>query len=163
MKFFIRSLNYKKFIVFSFAFSLAVAILTSLLTLFSTENFQTESTLFHQNIFIIFCMVVFIGPIIETFIFQFLVIEISIKLTKSILLVVLFSGLVFAASHFSNEKILVDKIIILVSTFCSGIVWALIYIEAKKRKNLSPFLLILGIHIFENLIGFIINFNNFKG
>lgn len=104
----------------------------------------------------IFLLTVIIGPLIETFLFQFLIIELvllsfrKIKIRGGEFLAVLLSSILFATTHpFS--------FIYLFSAFISGIIYGIFYLIAKNRMGLNGFLVVFIVHSFYNLIVFFMN------
>lgn len=152
------SINKKQFIIYSFLLSLSITLTTNILTnLFVAEDLKIKNDLMEQHISIIFLFIVLISPFFETLIFQFSIIELGYKFIKKEKIVLFTSAFLFGFVHIFNNEAIINKVIYFTITFLSGLIWAIIYSLAKKRKNVSPFLLILSIHIFENLIGFVIN------
>jgi hypothetical protein len=99
-------------------------------------------------------LILLIGPIFETLLFQCGVIEITHILLKRTSLLgpisIILSTLLFAFSHFNGNTYL------FVNSLISGIILSLIYLIAMK-KDLSPFFSTSLIHIMSNLFAFIMN------
>ena len=139
------------FIVFCFTFDLISSFLGSkLLSSFITNEPNLN---FKEGLVFEFLIIVLFAPIIETLIFQFAVIELVlnyIKQKSTYYIAVLLSGSLFGISHFYNLQYTIYCFII-------GIGFALMYLIAKKRKDINPILLVFLVHSFTNLIGFISN------
>jgi membrane protease YdiL (CAAX protease family) len=101
----------------------------------------------------IFILVVILGPLVETFIFQFGVIELFALINKSrfIKVIALFvSSFLFGLSHSSSLEYIIKGTI-------SGFLFSSCYLLAKERKDISPFVLVFIVHASSNLFVFIIN------
>lgn len=86
-------------------------------------------------------------PFVETFIFQYLVIELirTIKKIKdSTFLTIIISAIVFSLSHYYN-------VLYIFYSFIMGVLLAYTYILYEK-KNYHPFLMVMVIHILRNTI-----------
>lgn len=99
----------------------------------------------------IFILSVIIGPIIESFLFQYLIIEILyiFKIIK-VEIILIISALAFSLSHYYN-------FIYILITFISGLIYASYYIYLKIEKKKFPFLYILALHSLYNFTVFILN------
>jgi len=130
------------------------------LQLISKSYFQNQdyinTSLEGMGTGVIFLIVVILGPLIETLLFQFLLIELVILLFKSIkirggqFIGVLVSSFLFAAAH-------PYSFIYLLSAFLSGVIYGFFYIISKNRKGLNGFLVVYIVHSFYNLIVFLTN------
>jgi len=104
----------------------------------------------------IFLIVVILGPLIETFLFQFVLIELIILLFKSIkirggqVIAVLVSSFLFAATH-------PYSFIYLFSALISGLMYGIFYLISKRKKGLNGFSVVFIVHSFYNLIVFLTN------
>jgi Type II CAAX prenyl endopeptidase Rce1-like len=106
--------------------------------------FRFES--FRERIFV----VVLSAPIIETLIFQFFVIEKSIKYLKSNKLTALFlSAMLFGLSHHYS-------IAYISKAFCAGLLFGVLYFVVQN-KGRNPILYVTIAHASFNLIGVVIN------
>ncbi len=102
----------------------------------------------------IFIVSVIIAPLFETLIYQYSVIEGALFILKkrnyANVLAILLSGLLFGVSHpYSISYLAIATIM--------GWSFAIFYVVAKSRKDISPFLLILVVHMVLNTIAFVIN------
>lgn len=122
---------------------------------FQEENFINTS-LEGLEIGEIFLIAVIISPLIETFLFQFLLIEFIILLFSFIkirggrLISVLVSSSLFAATH-------PYSFIYLFSALISGLMYGTFYLVAKSKKGLNGFSVVYIVHSFYNLIVFLAN------
>lgn len=103
-----------------------------------------------RSLFVAFLGSVIFAPLIETFIFQYLIIETLryFKINKNI--IIWFSCLVFAISHSYN---LVYMLLIIFP----GYLYSRYYIFLKDNKKKSPFLAIYFLHLLSNLLVFILD------
>jgi len=148
----------KKFVFGSFFIPLFYTLLVSAFASFLLkENIDIHSSNL-ENLTIIEKLIAFIiiAPFIETFIFQFIIIEILLSfIKKNEVLVILLSGFLFGFAHYFNAYNIIYSILAMVA----GILFASIYIIAKDRKDIYfPFLLVFGSHAFINFLSEFINF-----
>lgn len=109
------------------------------------DNFSSDFSLTE-----VFVLSIIIGPIIETFIFQFLIIEILYKFKLNYYLISLLSALAFGFSHSYNYFYILVMILL-------GWLYAIYYIYLKENKKKFPFLVILSLHALSNIISFLID------
>ncbi|UJP66762.1 CPBP family glutamic-type intramembrane protease [Mongoliitalea daihaiensis] len=104
----------------------------------------------------IFWVAVFLGPLLETFLFQYLIIELVfwfesiIKKQIPLLIPILLSAIPFGLTHDYNTYYLVTATI-------SGVIFAFFYIMAKQVNGLNPFWSVFSVHAAMNLVSFILN------
>ena len=99
----------------------------------------------------IFTLAVIIAPLIETFIFQYLIIEFLLRFKKiNIITIILVSALAFGLSH--NY----DFIYVLVICI-TGFIYASYYLYLKTKGIKFPFLYICSLHALWNFLSFILN------
>jgi hypothetical protein len=98
----------------------------------------------------IFFLAVIIAPLIETFIFQFLIIEILSKFKVNTSLILWISTLLFSLSHNYN-------VVYILAMVFPGLLYASFYLFLKKETSKSPFFMIFLLHAIANLIAFIID------
>lgn len=99
----------------------------------------------------IFILSILLAPLFETFLCQFLIIEILLLYKKiRIEIIVLISTLVFSLGHYYNF------IYILLIVF-PGFLYAYYYIYLKKSKTINPFFGVYILHLFSNLLAFILD------
>ena len=93
-----------------------------------------------------FILVVIVAPILETLIFQYLIINFFLTKTKSFYACVI-SSLIFALQHMYN-------LFYFVLTLFVGLIFAYLYVIGKKRNY--GFILVAVAHSLYNLIVFIL-------
>ncbi|MGY6520480.1 MAG: CPBP family intramembrane glutamic endopeptidase [Mongoliitalea sp.] len=104
----------------------------------------------------LFLVVVLGGPLLETFLFQYLIIELVfwiesiLKKQIPLLIPILLSGIPFGLTHDYNIYYLVVATI-------SGFLFAFFYIMAKYTKGLNPFWTVFAVHAASNFVSFILN------
>ena len=134
------------------AVCLALAILNGYFFNFINDKFfhftSDENGLAHLPIEAKLAIIVFLAPIIETVIFQFIPIEIlkNTKLRNPVFLI-LIPSLIFAGAHWYH-------FIYIIMAFVGGIILNYYYVETQKISKYS-FLLVVLLHSLYNLYGFI--------
>jgi membrane protease YdiL (CAAX protease family) len=98
---------------------------------------------------ILLIVTVILAPLIETFIFQYIVIKISFFFLKSALFSILLSAFLFGLNHLYS-------IPYFIVTFFAGIIYASLYFIAKA-KNTNPFWMIFLVHALYNLTVSLLN------
>ena len=98
----------------------------------------------------IFTLTVIIAPLIETFIFQYLIIEFLFRFKKiGVNIIILVSALAFGCSHYYN--------LIYVLAMCVvGFIFASYYLYLKIKEIRFPFLYIFSLHALWNFLVFIL-------
>jgi membrane protease YdiL (CAAX protease family) len=107
-----------------------------------TEHISTPS-LKYSGIFKIILMGVLLAPIIETFIFQKLFFD-FLRHKIKVRFIILISALCFGFSHFYD-------LVYVINTFFIGIILSIAY-ALWKKKNITPFWIVVIIHLLHNLI-----------
>ncbi|WP_394353722.1 CPBP family intramembrane glutamic endopeptidase [Echinicola salinicaeni] len=103
----------------------------------------------------IFLFTVIIAPFLETFLFQFLIIETVLfifnkfRISHSIYFAIAISSLAFGLSHSYN-------LYYVLFTLLAGVLYASFYLLAKKRHDLNGYLTVVLIHACTNFFGFIL-------
>ena len=99
----------------------------------------------------IFILTVIIAPLIETFIFQYLIIEFLFRFKKiKVNIIILISVLAFGCSHYYN--------LIYVLVMCVvGFIFASYYLYLKIKEIRYPFLYICSLHALCNFLVFILD------
>ena len=148
------TISKRKFVVLS----LVIPLLYNSLSVFVKIGPIHRKNLFQDlPLFIIFFNKVILGPLIETFIFQFLLLEVWMNVFKNhkykYLISILGSGLAFGLAHYTNTH----NPIYTIWTTISGWLLASIYLFSKIRKDVSPFLMVFFPHALINLISFLLN------
>lgn len=129
----------------------SVMLTLSILPILATINSVWPGEIANEGYskFSLFILAVVIAPIVETFLFQFVVIEILRKWISSSIIIVLLSSGLFAISHLSSYAYGL-------SNFFTGAILAYTYLLAIKRK-FSPFLCTTAVHSLRNVIVFVIS------
>ena len=101
-----------------------------------------------------FFLSVALGPLFETFVFQFSIIQIVRLLIKkakwAMLISVPLSALLFSLNHYYFPAYMV-------ATFLTGLIYAFAYYIARYRRDLPAFLVVAILHSFWNLFAFGMN------
>jgi membrane protease YdiL (CAAX protease family) len=150
------SISKRKFIFLSFTIPLFYTLIGSAIAFIFIDKVDTSNKLQH----FLFAKKIFYGvlliPFIETFIFQYLPIEL-LKLfakNKEFFITVISGGLFGFAHYFNNRDYFFS-----IAAFFAGLIFASIYLYSKKRKDISfPFLLVFSVHSVINLISISINY-----
>jgi len=156
-KYYFLSINRRKFIFLSFAIPLFYTLIGSTITFIFKVDIDTSCIL--QDLLgllkKIFYGVLF-APLIETFFFQYLPIELlRLIIKKKELFIVIISGALFGFAHYFNNH----DYLFSIAAFLVGLIFASIYLFAKNRKDISfPFLLVFCVHAVINLISLSINY-----
>ena len=136
------------FVVFfvDFVFHLAISYLITIYDSRILETFEKDTPLAE-----IFILSVIFGPLIETFIFQYLIIELFYyfkKHTPNIIIIT--SALIFSLVHNYN-------FIYIFVAFIAGLIYASYYLYLKATKKKYPFIYIWMLHTLYNLTVFILD------
>lgn len=142
--------NFKKVPLFwiLFIFHLVFGFISSeIVEVFAPSSFDVFDEKFSLGE--IFFLSVFLAPLIETFLFQYLIIEVLLyyKINKSLVIVI--SGLLFVLFHNYNWVYVFFAIF-------PGLLYASYYIFLKMRKKTFPFHTIVGLHSLYNLTLFLL-------
>ena len=147
-------LNRFIFVLIAIVGNLILSVLLSLIAGFLSEEALDISFFKDQSLIVIFLISVVFAPIFETLVFQYVIIEgvyFLMKMNKkSFLIGIVLSSILFGLSHFYNW------IYVFLATI-QGISFALVYNVAKKRKDMSPFIITWVTHIFLNVFAFLMN------
>lgn len=148
-----KKLGRNYFIAFSILFSIFLSfILTYLFSFFNEKPIHSEIVNNYSTLKS-FIFRVLIGPFFETLIFQALIIEFltyHLKI-KTLIIPVLISGIIFGSLHYFNNL----NATYMLYSILLGFMFALIYLIAKKRKDISPFFITFICHFFINFISFV--------
>ena len=119
--------------------------------LFGQEIFEI-SPLNESGLFTIFVSSVIFAPLIETFIFQYCIIELVFKININkkyqTILALLLSSLAFGLIHTYHAVYFVFALI-------SGIIYATVYIYMKRTGYMNSFMTVYIMHLAYNLSGFV--------
>jgi hypothetical protein len=135
-------------ILISFVF---LILLGSVLTLIKTLlNIETVNTvMIAKNNWEKFVFGVLIGPLVETFIFQFLIEKIFNSIFKNIIFLTLFSAILFGLNHHYGG-------FYILYSFILGFYFTYLYLVLLRLKR-KAFLTVLLLHSFYNLFVFLGN------
>lgn len=97
-----------------------------------------------------FILSVLIGPLLETFLFQYLIIETLCKFKLNNNLIIWISAILFALTHNYN-------LIYLLAAIFPGILYASYYLYLKKENRKNIFFTIYALHSLTNLVVFIVD------
>jgi len=137
------------------AFKAVISIIFSILSNYFLDSEKiTNSAIQGFDTANKFVIAVLFAPLIETLIFQFLVIELVLFLLKRAkhsygeFFSILVSSFLFSMTHsYSNYYILY--------AFISGFIYAYFYLFARKRNGMNGYLTVAFVHSFSNFTGFI--------
>jgi len=144
------SLTNRKFVLVTFGISLFFFFVSS--GLYSLCGTDLVRDLLEEGKNRGFLLLVIVAPVLETIIFQFLILEFFRlgRINPSIAISI--SGLAFGSVHYFNSYCFFE----FAATTLTGVLWAYFYMITKERKGVSAFLLIVSIHAFENLLASIL-------
>lgn len=98
-----------------------------------------------------FLLTVVFGPIFETILFQFLVIEAAYHFKLKTIYAVLISAGLFGITHHYN-------LVYILVTFISGLLYAVSYVYIRQRYQVSTaFVFVLGLHSLYNATALILD------
>jgi membrane protease YdiL (CAAX protease family) len=129
------------------SFNIFISFLFSIISKLIFGNSFTSNIHKFENLTEEFILVVIVSPIIETIIFQFIIIEIFYEKCNKYLICGL-SAILFASSHLYN-------ILYFVFAFIMGLAFAYLYILGKKKEKGIKYVFLS--HLIYNLIAFILN------
>ena len=140
----LQNLSNPKFILFSFLVAIVYLIYNILFNLIMNENFRSNSTSIIFNSSLLMIWGIFIAPILETFIFQFAIIKVVKKISKSYFLAIILSACIFNIAH---KFSLIEHIFFLPISFFFAYIFY-IYDEINRE----PFLRLVFMHFTINVI-----------
>ncbi len=135
--------NYKIVILFYLIDVLISSIFSYLLFKNSTDSYKF-STLGEE-----FFIAVIVAPILETYIFQHILINILEKKTNNLNIIILSCGILFGIMHIYNIGYFLKGLI-------SGVIYGILYISIRFKKS-NPVLNVSICHSIYNLTAFLIN------
>jgi len=148
---FFSSLTNRKFVLVAFGISLVFYfVLSFLYNLCGTDLVSDWFDEIRKSS--AFLLAVIVAPVLETIIFQFLILEFFRLGRINPYLAISISGLAFGSAHYFNSYCFFE----FAAATLTGLLWAYFYMIAKERKGVSAFLLIVSIHAFENLLASIL-------
>ena len=111
----------------------------------NTANDNNFSSIFEEIL-----LAIFFAPIIETLIFQFLIIRVTEKFTPSITIQVLVSAIIFALSHHYSVSYVMKA-------FFAGLLYASLFCIAREQRK-NAFVVVLISHMIYNSIISLLNY-----
>lgn len=145
--YFIKSPGYIYILIFLFP-----SLLIGSITIFLPDP-TIPDPIAGNNLVLDFLITIIVAPLIETLLFQSLIIELVCKLFKrprrNLYISVTASSVAFALSHSYS-------ICYIIITFLAGIILALAYYLGRYRKE-SPIVLVFVIHAVYNLLTLVYN------
>lgn len=148
-----KNLSRNYFIAFSILISVFLSFILTYLFSFLNEKPIHSEIVNNYSTLKSFIFRVLIGPFFETLIFQAMIIEFltyHLKI-KTLTTPVLISGIIFGSLHYFNNL----NATYMLYSILLGFMFALIYLIAKKRKDISPFFITFICHFFINFIAFV--------
>lgn len=137
------------FLILLFTLLIFPTLICNIITVFTScsENWA-EIDLPYKSLSLNIITIIFIAPVVETFIYQFLPFSLLFRALKiRPIYVIFFSSFLFGGMHYYN-------IIYVVYAFLSGFILIFAYIIFYKRK-FYPFVMVSIIHFIINLIAYI--------
>lgn len=137
---------------------LALALVSQIVIALIVSNIFPEAyghlgaELDNRKLFARFINLVFFGPLLETLIFQWLIIELIFIFRPWKVLAVMVSASIFAFAHGYG-------IFHILSVFPMGLVFSTYYLILRKEGKLLAYLSVCCVHACINLFAFIINYN----
>ncbi len=143
---FILTLTFVIFAVKIFGNKISFAILESFQLTISGSLIDNQVPGFTVGVFIV---VVLVSPFLETFVAQFLLVRLVVRIFKSTKLAIVISALLFSLAHYPAVGFFIPAFLI-------GVVLAWGYIVKLERKQ-KAFILINVVHSLHNLLIFAIH------
>lgn len=153
--YFFKGLNKYLFIALCIIGAILFDFVSTKIILFFSEDKTSLTIPFPEedSLLFIFTLVVILGPLVETLIFQFGIIELFLLINKSHLvkaIALLVSSVLFGLSHSYSLQYIIH-------TSIFGFLFSSCYLLAKERKDIHPFMLTFLAHSSSNLFVFLIN------
>ncbi|MET0241925.1 MAG: CPBP family intramembrane glutamic endopeptidase [Flavitalea sp.] len=139
----LAKLSIPKLLIYSFVLNSVIMISFSLLS--KPADFRLEFSSIGEKIFV----VVIFGPLFETTIFQYMIIEYAKKYLHSFFAALLISAIVFGLCHYYSFNYII-------ATSISGLIMGGLYIILKMKDSYA-FLLVFMLHSAYNLLTLILN------
>jgi hypothetical protein len=139
--------NALSFILVMTFISFAVFIASLPLLFFLNSKFPAQNIQENYGKFEFFILAVFVAPVVETFLFQFIPIETLQKKVNSKFIIAIISALLFSISHLSSYTYAFSNLL-------GGIVLAYTYIISTQKKY-PAYLCTATVHSLRNLIVFV--------
>lgn len=144
---FLQNINQYILVCIFAIFNLLISFLLSVISKVINGNSFSADTHKFGNLYEEFILVVLISPLIETIIFQLIIIELLYnKFRKDLICII--SAFIFGCSHLYN-------FLYFVFAFIMGFAFAYLYILGKKKDSGIKYVFLS--HLIYNLIAFILN------
>ncbi|MBT1705312.1 CPBP family intramembrane glutamic endopeptidase [Chryseosolibacter indicus] len=131
-----------------------IRVLTAIAFNIISKHISTKSILEDlretENVYTDLRILVILGPMLKTFLFQYIPFKYLLNKCKPALIIML-SSLLFGIWHFYNP-------LYILSGICAGLIYNVAY---YFKRNSNPFVITFTIHSLYNLIAFIINNSKF--
>lgn len=134
--------NMMYFIIF-LILKLLIAFITSIIATYIDPR-STENPIENYGLPFDIIVSLFLAPLIETLIFQLLIIELLVKMKINPFIIISTSALLFGISHNYN-------ILYIVATTISGFIYAIYYYKLRNQGKLNSYLLVSVLHSLSNL------------
>lgn len=144
LHFFLIGTNKRLTFLILFAAVFLVSFLFNFLVEIFDLKYSTDNYRFYDDALSLFFFAVILAPIIETFIFQYLIFKLTKKLSPFIY--ALLSALAFGFAHYHKNSSFVEVI----DVFLTGLIFAYAY-YLYILKNESSFWYVVLLHMFVNL------------
>jgi membrane protease YdiL (CAAX protease family) len=154
---YIEKLSVFKIIALMCAFKVFVSLFINLIgqIFLESQDFDNSSLDGLEGVGL-FIVVVILAPLLESLLFQFIIIEAIIlifsylKIKQDEVVAVIISSIFFSLTHtYSHFYLFIS--------FIGGLILGSFYIFAKNKKGMNGFLTVFIVHSFSNLITFLIN------
>ena len=128
---------------------ISLAVITMIILALIPDVLQVKVQEREPRVYTIWLLIValVLAPLIETLLFQKLLIDFFRYKLKGDWPLILISALLFGVGHFFNEYFFRD----IIYAFGTGVVFAYAYILAKKRRDMNAFIAVYFIHAGYNL------------
>ena len=139
----------------SVEYLIPIVVFLDLITAFTLEYFAPNNSNNHQfpSILEEILLAIILAPLVETIIFQFLLLRLLQKYVKYIYIQIFLSALVFGLAHCYS-------ISYVIKAFLSGVLYSTLFIIVEKRGK-NGFLYVLISHTMYNIIISILNHSMF--
>lgn len=125
------------------------SVVSYLVMLFDPTTFEIEF-LNDISLFGVFIVSIVLGPLVETFVFQFGVILLLKKVNLPNKIIIAISSLLFSISHNYN-------FIYILAVIIPGLIYAWYFIELEKRNRMLAFFFVFLLHASSNFYAFLVD------
>lgn len=122
---------------------LLIGYITSIVSTYIDPR-STENPIENYGLTFEIIVSLFLAPLIETLIFQLIIIELLVKMKINPSIIISISALLFGISHNYNT-------LYMVATTISGFIYAIYYYKLRNQGKLNSYLLVSGLHSLSNL------------